>query len=177
MERTDGTVFLAWPQKVSTGTEAPRDLCLRPRARHRWVSAALASADGLRRGGYVVAEASGAPAVRRAHSERGTESAVALEARARLEAEGTPTRVVSLPSWFLFARQDRAYRNEVLPPHVPARVSVEAGSTFGWERWLGAGGHAIGIDHFGASAPAERLFEEFGFGVADVVTAARALLD
>jgi transketolase len=83
---------------------------------------------------------------------------------------------MSLPSWFLFSRQDRSYRDEVLPPAVTARVSIEAGATFGWERWLGTEGHAIGLDHFGASAPAERLFEEFGFDVDDVVAAASNLL-
>jgi transketolase len=84
--------------------------------------------------------------------------------------------VVSLPSWFLFASQDRAYRDEVLPPRVRARVSIEASATFGWERWIGDQGRAVGLDHFGASAPAERLFEEFGLAAGDVVAAARALI-
>jgi transketolase len=135
----------------------------------------LASADGLRRGGYVVAEASsGSPSAILIAS--GSELSTALDARRKLEAAGTPTRVVSLPSWFLFARQDEAYRNEVLPPAVTARVSIEAGSTFGWERWIGAGGRAVGLDHFGGSAPAETLYEKFGLGVEDVVAAAEALL-
>ena len=64
----------------------------------------------------------------------------------------------------------------MLPPEVTARVSIEAGSTFGWERWIGAGGRAVGLDHFGASAPAETLYEKFGLGVDDVVAAAEALL-
>jgi transketolase len=82
-----------------------------------------------------------------------------------------PTRVVSLPSWHLFSRQPRAYRDEVLPPSVARRVSIEAGSTFGWERWIGPLGHAVGLDRFGASAPAEVLFEKLGFTVDAVVEA------
>jgi transketolase len=99
-----------------------------------------------------------------------------LDARTRLQAEGVPTRVVSLPSWHLFGKQNRAYRDQVLPPAVGARVSIEAASTFGWERWVGAEGASVGIDHFGASAPAEVLFEKFGFTVEAVVEAARSLL-
>ena len=132
----------------------------------------LASADGLRRGGYVLAEATGGePEVILMAS--GTELGLAVDARMVLEADGIPTRVVSLPSWFLFGQQDQTYRDEVLPPSVSARVSVEAGSTFGWHRWIGDGGQAIGLDHFGASAPAEILFEKFGFTIDNVVTLAR----
>jgi transketolase len=106
----------------------------------------------------------------------GSELSLAVDARERLEADGVPTRVVSLPSWYLFGEQTRAYHDEVLPPEVTTRVSVEAGSTFGWSRWLGASGHAIGLDHFGASAPAEVLFEKFGFTVDGVVARAKELL-
>jgi transketolase len=106
----------------------------------------------------------------------GTELGLALEARTQLEAEAIPTRVVSMPSWYLFGREDAAYQDDVLPPEVAARVSVEAASTFGWERWLGHGGLAIGLDRFGASAPAEVLFERFGFTVGRVVAAARDVL-
>jgi transketolase len=135
----------------------------------------LASAEGLRRGGYVLAEASnGAPSVVLIAS--GAEVAIALEARERLEWDGTPTRVVSLPSWYLFQQQDRAYRDEVLSPPVTARVSVEAATRFGWERWVGTGGASVGIDRFGASAPAEVLFEQFGFTPEAVVEAAKGLL-
>jgi transketolase len=132
---------------------------------------ALAPADGLRRGGYVLAEAStGTPRVIVIGS--GSELSLALEARQRLEAAGTPTRVVSLPSWHLFERQDRAYRDAVLPPHVTARVSVEAGTTFAWARWIGSGGASVGLDRFGASAPAEVLFTELGITTDAVVAAA-----
>ena len=99
-----------------------------------------------------------------------------MEARKRLEAEGVPTRVVSMPSWELFATQPQAYRDSVLPPAVEARVSIEAGVTHGWQRWVGTRGIAIGLDHFGASAPAEVLFEKFGLTVDRVVESARTLV-
>jgi transketolase len=137
---------------------------------------ALAAADGLRRGGYVLAEAGGgAPSAILIAS--GSEMALALEARETLEAGGVPTRVVSLPSWRLFAEQSVAYRHRVLPPAVTVRVSVEAASTFGWERWVGAEGRAIGLERFGASAPAEALYEKLGITADAVVGAVRALLD
>jgi transketolase len=138
-------------------------------------SGALASASGLRRGGYVLADASrGRPRVIVIAS--GTEVAQALAARERLESEGTPTRVVSLPSWYLFERQDAAYRNEVLPPDVSARVSIEAGSPFAWERWVGPEGRAVGLDRFGASAPAEVLYERLGITAERVVALAKNML-
>jgi transketolase len=132
----------------------------------------LAGAEGLRRGGYVLAEAaSGTPEVILIAS--GSELGIILEARERLEAEGTPTRVVSLPSWYLFGRQEKDYRDSVLPPEISNKISVEAASTFGWTRWVGASGSSLGLDHFGASAPSDILFEKFGFAVEDVVKAAR----
>jgi len=132
----------------------------------------LAGAEGLRRGGYVLAEAaSGTPEVILIAS--GSELGIILEARERLEAEGTPTRVVSLPSWYLFGRQEKDYRDSVLPPEISKKVSVEAASTFGWTRWVGASGSSLGLDHFGASAPSDILFEKFGFTVEGVVETAR----
>jgi transketolase len=123
-----------------------------------------------------VAEASGgAPKVVLIAS--GTELSVALDAREKLEASGTPARVVSLPSWYLFSQQDQSYRDEVLPPGVTARISIEAASTFGWDRWVGPKGRAVGLDHFGASAPAERLFQEFGFTVDHLFAIANSLRD
>ncbi|MEC9355492.1 MAG: transketolase [Gemmatimonadota bacterium] len=132
----------------------------------------LAGAEGLRRGGYVLVEAtSGTPEVILIAS--GSELGIALEAREQLEAEGTPTRVVSLPSWYLFSRQEQSYCDSVLPPEISNKVSVEAASTFGWTRWVGVSGYSLGLDHFGASAPSDILFEKFGFTVEDVVKAAR----
>jgi transketolase len=173
VERTDGPSFLALSrQKVPALAREGSAASGSGVGAGAGSSGALASADGLRRGGYVLAEASGGlPAVILIGS--GAEVSLALEARARLEADDVPTRVVSLPSWFLFDRQSPAYRAEVLPPGVPARVSIEAGGTFGWSRWIGDSGRALGIDRFGASAPAEVLFEKFGLTVDSLVAAAK----
>jgi transketolase len=128
----------------------------------------LASAGGLRRGGYVLAEADGgSPEALLLAS--GSEVAVALDARRTLQAEGIPTRVVSLPSWHLFEMQDADYRESVLPSKVKLRVAVEAGITRGWERWTGRPGAAVGVDRFGASAPAKVLFQELGVTAEAVV--------
>ena len=132
----------------------------------------LAGAEGLRRGGYILAEASsGTPEVILIAS--GSELGIALEAREQLEAEGTPARVVSLPSWYLFGRQEKNYRDSVLPPEISNKVSVEAASTFGWTRWVGESGYSLGLDHFGASAPSDILFEKFGITVEEILKAAR----
>lgn len=171
IERVDGPSFLALSrQKVPLLTRIGSAV-----AADDSVSERLAAAEGLRRGAYVLAEASGGePAVLIMAS--GSELSLALDSRSRLESDGIPTRVVSMPSWYLFAQQDSAYRNEVLPPSLAARVSVEAGSTFGWERWVGSQGRSIGIDHFGASAPAEVLYEKFGITVDAVVEAAKEVV-
>jgi transketolase len=133
------------------------------------------SAEGVSRGGYVIADAgSGLPQA--IIVATGSEVQIALAARERLEAEGTPTRVVSLPCWEWFAQQDVAYRATVLPPAVRARVSVEAATTFGWREFVGEYGETVGIDHFGASAPYETLYEQFGLTADRVVAAAHASL-
>ena len=133
-----------------------------------------ASADGLARGAYVLAEADGE--VRVVLLASGSEVQIALEARDRLHEQGIPTRVVSFPSWALFQRQDAAYRHSVLGGDGVVRVSVEAGVTLGWERWLGPAGRAVGLDHFGASAPAEELYQQFGITADAVAQAAREAL-
>jgi transketolase len=128
------------------------------------------------KGGYVFREAEGgAPEVILIAS--GSELHLAVEAAEVLEGEGRRVRVVSLPSWFAFARQDEAWRRAVLPPEVTARVAVEAACTLGWERWVGDRGAIVGIDHFGASAPARTLFREFGITSEAVVERARGLLE
>jgi transketolase len=116
----------------------------------------------VRQGGYVLFDP---PAATPAAIVIATGSEVqhALATARTLSGSGLPTRVVSLPSWELFAAQPRAYRDQVLPPAIRARVSVEAATTFGWRGWVTDAGETLGIDHFGASAPAERLFREFGF--------------
>jgi transketolase len=135
----------------------------------------MASADGLERGGYVLAEATGgSPEV--ILMGTGSEIQLAVGARERLEADGIPTRVVSMPCIEWFDEQDAAYRESVLPPSVRARVSVEAGVTMPWHRFVGDAGRCIGIEHFGASADAATLFREFGFTVDAVVAAAHESL-
>jgi transketolase len=132
-------------------------------------------AEGVRMGAYVLQDASsGDP--RAIILATGSEVHLAVEARATLEAEGIPTRVVSMPSWRLFAEQEQGYRDSVLPPGVRARVSVEAGITGGWERWIGEAGGAVGLDHFGASAPSEILFREYGITSEGIAREVRRIL-
>jgi len=99
-----------------------------------------------------------------------------LQAYEQLTAEGIRARVVSMPSWELFEKQSREYRETVLPPNVTARVSVEQASTFGWARYVGPFGHSIGMTTFGASAPLKELQKKFGFTPDKVVAAAREQL-
>ena len=132
------------------------------------------SAAGLHRGGYVLRE-SPSDHMDAVIIASGSEVGVALAARDALAADGIGTRVVSLPSWRLFAAQPAAYREEVLPAGVP-RVSVEAGSTMGWERWVGDGGLSIGVDRFGASAPWQEMFNRYGITAAAAREAVRAAL-
>ncbi|HEX5012662.1 MAG TPA: transketolase [Candidatus Limnocylindrales bacterium] len=132
--------------------------------------------DGVARGGYVLREASGG-SPRVVLIGTGSELQLAFHAAETLERDGVPARVVSLPSWELFEREDTAYRDSVIPPDVLARVSVEAGVSLGWERWVGDDGAIVGLDHFGASAPAGTIFERFGFTVERVVEIARGVLD
>jgi transketolase len=136
--------------------------------------------DGVRAGAYVLAEAATADGTVTAPElilvASGSELALAVAAREALEAEGIRTRVVSMPSWERFQAQPAAYRDEVLPRGVTARVSIEAGVSLGWERWVGDGGAIIAIDRFGLSAPAEQIFERFGFSTENVVRVARGVL-
>ncbi len=133
-------------------------------------------AEALRMGGYVMQEASGG-VPKLILMASGSELHLAVEARAALEEDGIPTRVVSLPSWRLFMDQEQAYRDAVLPPEISARVSVEAGTTLGWSHWLGSSGRAVGVDHFGASAPWDKLYQEFGITTARVVAMGREALN
>jgi transketolase len=131
------------------------------------------AASELARGGYILADApDGRPDVILIGT--GSEVALCVAAAEKLGAEKIAARVVSLPSWQLFDRQDEAYRESVLPRSIKARVSVEAGSTRGWERYVGAEGAMIGLDRFGASAPIKDLMNAFGFTAENVVAAAKA---
>ena len=135
----------------------------------------FASAEGVAKGGYVLAEASGG-APKAILIATGSEVALCLAARDELEASGVPTRVVSMPCVPLFDRQDEAYRESVLPKAVKARVSVEEASTLGWHRFVGDGGAVIGMHTFGASAPIKELMHKFGFEPHAIAETARKLL-
>ncbi|MCH9006414.1 transketolase, partial [candidate division KSB1 bacterium] len=136
----------------------------------------LASADGLLQGAYVLSPATGAkPDVILIAS--GSEVELVVAAQAKLAEEQVDARVVSMPSWELFAAQTEAYRNEVLPPEVKARLAIEAGSPFGWRQWVGDAGAIIGIEKFGASAPAEAVYENYGLTVENVVVQAKRVVE
>ena len=157
----------------------------------------FASAEGLRRGGYILADevstesgsdrvGVGSPTVREGNAEdhtprliliaTGSEVSLALDAREQLQKDGVPTRVVSMPCTELFEEQSQAYRDEVLPPSVTARLAIEAGVRQGWDRYVGPQGDVICLDRFGASAPGDVALKNLGFNVENVLTHARALL-
>ncbi|MFO0935744.1 MAG: transketolase [Gemmataceae bacterium] len=133
-----------------------------------------APAAGTQKGGYVFADCAGTPSVILIGT--GTELALCVEAYEKLTAEGVKARVVSLPSWELFEKQSKEYRDSVLPPAVTSRVCVEMGSTFGWERYAGPKGKIIGMTSFGASAPLKDLAKKFGYTTDAVLAAAKSLL-
>jgi transketolase len=134
----------------------------------------LTTAKGLHRGAYILREAGGSPDVLLIGT--GSEVQHALGAAEQLAADGIQAQVVSMPSWELFAEQSETYQRKVLPPDVPARVSIEAGVTQGWERYVGTTGTAIGVDRFGASAPGERVMTEYGLTADHVAEEAREVL-
>ena len=136
---------------------------------------ALAPAAEVGRGAYVLAEAKSSPPTLILIAS-GSEVSLCLAAREELERQGHATRVVAMPSWELFEAQPAEWRERVLPPTVRARLAVEAGASFGWERWVGDKGAVLGIDRFGASAPGERVMSEFGFSLEHVVERAQAVL-
>jgi transketolase len=156
LEREDGPVALALSrQKLPTLDRSE-----------------VAPADGALRGAYALWQSGdGDPDL--ILLATGSEVHVALAAARTLDAN---VRVVSMPCWELFEAQPQVYRDEVLPPSVEARLSVEAGISLGWERWIGLRGSSVAVDRFGASAPAGRIFEELGFTAANVAERARALL-
>lgn len=131
---------------------------------------------GLRNGAYILEDAADAePDVILIAS--GSEVALAMAARQVLTACGVAARVVSMPSWEVFREQEQAYRDEVLPPHLKRRLAIEAGSPFGWREWVGDAGDVLGIEGFGASAPAGELFEQYGFTVDNIVKRALRLME
>jgi len=134
--------------------------------------------EGVARGGYVLRESSGGPSkIGVLLLATGSELGLIAAAAERLEADGVATRVVSMPCWEAFDRQSPDYRDEVLPPTVRRRLSVEAGVGLGWERWVGDEGAMMSIEHFGASAPGATIFEHYGFTVDHVTEVARGVAD
>jgi transketolase len=133
----------------------------------------LAPASGLHRGAYILSDDADPALILMA---TGSEVHLAVAAAGVLRAEGHRVRVVSMPSWELFEAQPTIYREAVLPPVITARIAIEAGIPLGWERYVGSGGRVIGLDHFGASAPYEVLYQQFGLTVEHLVATARALL-
>jgi len=163
----------AWAAAVRN-TDGPTALALTRQKLPVFDRSRLRAAEGLRRGAYVLRACDGTPDVLLIGT--GSEVQHALAAAETLGEEGIRAQVVSMPSWELFEEQPDTYRRTVLPPDVEARVSIEAGVTQGWERVVGPKGEAIGIDRFGASAPGERVMEEFGVTADHVASEARRLV-
>ena len=126
--------------------------------------------DGVARGAYVVHDPDDTPEL--ILIATGSEVALAVDAAQQLD---IPTRVVSMPCWELFEAQPADYRDEILPPDVKARLSVEAGVALGWHKWVGDEGDSISIEHYGASAPGTTVLEKFGYTADNVVARALAL--
>jgi transketolase len=166
----------AWAWRMALEhTDRPTALCLTRQNLPVLDRTEVAPADGVAHGGYVLADASdGQPQVILMAS--GSEVSLCLVARERLEADGVPTRVVSMPCQEWFRAQDPAYRQRVLPSGVKARVSVEAGIAMSWRDLVGDSGECVSLEHYGASAPYKVLFEQFGFTPDRIVAAAHASL-
>jgi transketolase len=166
---------VAW-QVAIEHTEGPVVLVLTRQKLPVIDRAHYAAAQGLAKGAYVLADAPGKePGILLIAS--GSEVSLAVEAFERLKQEGRAVRVVSMPSWDIFAKQPKAYQEEVLPSRFTARLAVEAASPFGWERYVGPHGAVIGVNRFGASAPYQVIAEHFGFTPANVVGRAHELIE
>ncbi|EIE18713.1 transketolase 7 [Coccomyxa subellipsoidea C-169] len=157
--------------KTPSGKVRPSILAL---SRQGMPNLPTTSKEAVLKGGYIVHGGDAKPDV--IFIATGSELSLAIDAAKEIEASGKVARVVSMVCWELFEDQDESYKNSILPPDVTARVSVEAGSTFGWERYVGQKGKAIGVDSFGASAPAPILYEKYGITKAAAVEAAKAQL-
>jgi transketolase len=166
---------VAWRVAIET-RDRPTALVLSRQALPTLDRRGIAAADGLRRGAYVLRDAEGGtPSL--ILIATGSEVHLASAAADVLNADGVATRVVSMPSWELFDAQPHAYRDEVLPPTVRARLAIEAGATQGWRAYVGDAGYVLGIDRYGASAPGDVVLDKYGFNVDNVVTLARDLLE
>jgi transketolase len=163
----------AWKAAIAN-RQGPTALILSRQALPTLDRSVLGGVEGVHRGGYVLAREDGA--LQALLIASGSELALALAAREQLQQEGIGTRVVSLPCWELFEQQSREYRDAVLPPGCTARVAVEAAAPFGWERYVGRCGRTVAMTGFGASGPAGRLMEHFGFTAENVARQVRELL-
>jgi transketolase len=162
---------LAWLVALER-TSGPTALALTRQALPVYDRQRFASAEGLRKGAYVMGDlGQGTPQVLLMAS--GSEVELIVQAGEQLAQQGIATRIVSFPSWELFAAQPESYRTQVLPPSIAARVAVEAGISMGWERWVGDRGEIVAIDRFGASAPYKDVYQYLGVTVEAVVAAAR----
>jgi transketolase len=164
----------AWRAAIAR-TDGPTMLVLTRQKLPVLDRAALAPASGVARGAYVLLDPPGGTP-QAVLIATGSEVHVALAAAKLLQADRVRVRVVSMPSWELFAAQPESYRQEVLPPAVRVRLGIEAASPFGWERWVGGEGAMLGMESFGASAPGDRLFEEFQFTAERAAAIVRRLL-
>ncbi len=164
----------AWKMAVSH-THEPTALIFSRQAIPTLDRTKYASAEGLQRGGYVLGDCEGEPQIILIGT--GSEVPMVVAAHETLTAEGVRSRVVSLPSWFLFEKQDEAYRDFVLPPGVMTRLAVEQGGPIGWDRYVGPKGATITMSTFGASAPLAKLQEKYGFTVDNICKTARALIE
>ncbi len=158
LERTDGPVALSLSRQKTTTLDRTE----------------VAPASGVARGAYTLWE-SGPPEV--ILIATGAEVGVAFDAAKKIAADGTAVRVVSMPCWELFEQQPSEYRDEVLPPDVKARLSIEPGVELGWSKWVGDQGSSISIEHYGASAPGGTVLDQFGYNLDNVVARATALLE
>lgn len=166
-------VAAAW--KTAIRHAGPTVLALTRQALPVFDRSVMAAAAGLEKGAYVLTE-TGSSRPQIILMASGSEVSLAVEAGSRLAAEGVNMRVVSFPSWELFEQQDTAYQNLVLPPAVTARLAIEAGVSMGWGRWVGQAGRVIGINQFGASAPANVLFKNYGFTVENILEQAYQMI-
>ena len=166
---------IAW-RTILQHSDRPAGLCLSRQDLPIWDRERLAAAEGTAKGAYVLAEAGGTGVPELILIATGSEVQIAIAARERLEAEGTPTRVVSMPCQEWFDEQEDSYRQTVLPPNVKARVSVEAGIAMGWRDYVGDAGQSVSIEHYGASGPYQIIYEQFGMTAERVVAAAHASL-
>ena len=133
-----------------------------------------ASAEGLAKGAYVLASADKPEIIL---IGTGSEVSLVVDAYEKLTAAGVKARVVSMPSWYLFEKQERAYRDSVLPPRLRARLAIEQGGSLGWDRYIGPDGASITMSPFGAPAPLAKLQDKFGFTLENVCRVARELVE